>query len=479
LTYDSLTEQDLKYLDGALENVNYDCAVVGGFLYGDKKSPYYDNEKAFYCYAVTEQYGLVKAHKKLKKNYAKLAKIIDENDGRILFNTLKTWAARLKSNYSAYCVKVVPASFSDVIDYKNAYSVTVRLEQHNGYQPGKETVYAAFVRGKDTDAYLEKLTDNLTEAFTIIADKKEIAQGEIYVKGERKFCRGDAKPMRPKKKDSVNILSDAEINVKVSDAESLERNVCPNCGAALDENGACPNCGKKRGETGEIEIKRAKEVEALICTQCGSPVQLDGNGTTAYCSACGTTFVINSGALSCDVGGINYKTLRADMPKGSELPDIKFVRARIAGGKITAVMPESFEVMSDEARRIKYPYNTPPYIYTTPDTTVNLNLNFRGELENKEVEAFGKQMLASLKSTFQTAKFGEAKLIESTHNIYFIDFITAAIDQPVYNTMFFFSLDGEQGIGNWNCLSKDRWYWSCLRYTSDAADDLTRVDIVR
>ena len=322
------------------------------------------------------------------------------------------------------------------------------------------------MRGKNTNAYFRRLTENLIEAFKIIAEKRNIPQGEIYVKGECKFNRGehkfnrDAESVRAAESDAVKILSDTEIKVKISDDGQMRRNICPNCGGALDENGVCASCGTAREKSDEIEICRANEFKALICTQCGCPVNLEDKGNTAYCPACGTTFVISGSALDCTVGGINYKSIRADMPQGCELPNVKFVRARIAEGKITAVMPENFTVMSDELRRIKYPVNPPRYIYTTPDTTVNLNVNFGGKLAVEDVVAFGKQMLASLKNTFQSGKFGEAKIITSNTVVYFIDFISVAIDQPIYNAMFFFSLDGKQGIGSWNCLGKDRWYWA-------------------
>ncbi len=458
----SLTERDLKYLDGALDNVNCDCAVVGCCLYGDKKSPYFDAEKACYCYAIAEQYGMDEAHRKLKKSYSKLKDTIDETDGLVLFNRLKMWAAPLGGKYCAYEVNVVPAEFSEVIDYKNAYFVTVCLEQSNGYRTEKELVYCAFLLDKNTIGYFRSLTGNLIEAFEIIAEKRNIPQGEIYVKGECKFNRGNAKPMRKAKSDTVGILSDAEIKIQVSD-ECLEGNLCSVCGGALDENGICSYCGSTRTVSDEIKIKRAKDgLEALICTQCGSPVRLDDKVKTAYCPACGTTFAVNGSALDCTVSGINYQSIRADMPQGCELPNVKFVRASIADGKITAVMPESFVVMSDEMRRIKYPVSPPRYIYTTPDTTVNLNVNFGGSLQSEDVAAFGKQMLAMLKNTLPSAKFGEAKIIAASDGseIYFVDFITVAIDQPVYNAMFFFSSNSKQGIGSWNCLGKDRWYWA-------------------
>ncbi len=459
LRNNSITDNDLKHLDNALCNINCDCALIGCFLYGDKKSSYYDEKKAYNCYAITEQYGFAKAHRMLK-NYAKHAKLIDESDDFVLFNKLKMWVSQIKHKYSSFSVDVVPAGYLDVIDYKNAYFVTVRLEQPNGYQTDKETVYCAFVRGRDTDRYFNRLTDNLIEAFEIISEKSNISQGEIYVKGERKFNLGNAKRMVKVKSDSVDILSDAEINITISDGERLKGDVCPVCGGALNQNGVCLFCGNVREKTDAIEIQRVNDLEALICTQCGSPVILDGNGKTAYCPACGTTFIVKGNALDCSVGGINYETIRADMPQGSKLPDVKFVRARIADGKITAVMPESFEVMSDELRRIKYPVNAPRYIYTTPDTTVNLNVNLGGTLNSEDVAAFGKQMLAILKNAFPSAKFGEAKIIASTVNIFFVEFISVAIDQPVYNAMFFFSLDGKQGVGSWNCLGKDRWYWA-------------------
>ena len=116
--------------------------------------------------------------------------------------------------------------------------------------------------------------------------------------------------------------------------------------------------------------------------------------------------------------------------------------------------------MSDKVRRVKYPANAPKFIYTTPDTTVNLTLNLLGNLHEDQVFAFGQQMLASLKAAFPSAIFDESKKITKPQNIFFVDFITAGLDQSIYNVMFFFSLNGRQGIGSWNCLGKDRWFWA-------------------
>lgn len=37
LRNNAITDSDLTYLDNALDNINCDCALIGCFLYGDKK----------------------------------------------------------------------------------------------------------------------------------------------------------------------------------------------------------------------------------------------------------------------------------------------------------------------------------------------------------------------------------------------------------------------------------------------------------
>ena len=202
-------------------------------------------------------------------------------------------------------------------------------------------------------------------------------------------------------------------------------------------------------------------MEALFCTQCGAPVALDRGGKTALCSACGTTFAVKGDALADGIVGLNYKSLRADMPEDAEMPDIKFVRAKIADDKISAVLPHNFIVMSEQLRRLKYPMNAPKYIYTTPDSTVNLCFTPGERLEERAVYDFGRQMLAVMRNIHPQAQFGEAKCAEANgKKVFSFDMITVALDQHIYNSFFIFSLDGTRVIGSWNCLAKDRWFWS-------------------
>ncbi len=455
---------DIEYLDSAIKNLNYSASLIGAYIYGLKNSRFKDVEKEYFSYAVCEQYADSDAHKELDKAYKKNSSLIDEVDRAILSVCLDRWAASTLrgEKYFSFTVQLNKADkSSDLPDWKSAYALEICLTHENGRETDPEELYIAYVRGKDKD--LNTLCGNIAEILSVIAQKTGLSAGDIYVDGKKRFHYGASVTAKKNKTDdAVKIVSDAKLNVSVIDEGRLKSNICSYCGGPTDLGGVCSVCGKKQNDQddGSIVIRQGKNAEALKCTQCGSPVKLDENAKTAYCSACGTTFAVNGSALTDGIFGLNYENIRADMPEGAQLPQVEFVRASIAEGAITAVMPRNFIVMSDEIRKIKYPVNAPKYIYTTPDTTVNLNFSIKGDLQEKDVFDFGRYMLTVLKNVYSTAKFGEAKLIDKPRKIFFIDFITAGMDQSIYNAMFFFSYDGKQGVGSWNCLSKDRWFWA-------------------
>ncbi|MDE6473750.1 MAG: hypothetical protein K2L70_01440 [Clostridia bacterium] len=462
----TLDWNDIEYLDLAIKNLNYSASLIGAYIYGLKDSRFKDVEKEFFSYAVCEQYTDSDAHKQLDKAYKKNSSLIEEVDKAILSVCLDRWAAStLKGEkYFSFTAQLNSADkSSELPDWKSAYVLEIYLTHENGRESDPEELYIAYIRGKDKDGYIGALCNNLAEILSIIAQKTGLSAGDIYVDGKKYFHYGaSASAKKSAVEDSVKIVSDANLKVNVSDEGRLKSNICSYCGGATDFGGVCSVCGKRQKDQddGSIVIRKGKNTEALRCTQCGSPIKLEDNCKTAYCSACGTTFAVNGSALTDGVFGLNYENIRADMPEGAQLPPVEFVRASIVEGAITAIMPRNFIVMSDEIRKIKYPVNAPKYIYTTPDTTVNLNINITGALQEKDVFDFGRYMLTALKSAYSTAKFGEAKMIDKPRKVFFIDFITAGMDQSIYNAMFFFSYNGKQGIGSWNCLGKDRWFWA-------------------
>ncbi|MDE7191787.1 MAG: hypothetical protein K2O35_04910 [Clostridia bacterium] len=462
----ALDWNDIEYLDLAIKNLNYSASLIGAYIYGLRDSRFKDVEKEFFSYAVCEQYTDSDAHKQLDKAYKKNSSLIEEVDKAILSVCLDRWAASTLrgEKYFSFTAQLNSADkSSELPDWKSAYVLEIYLTHENGRESDPEELYIAYIRGKDKDGYIGALCNNLAEILSIIAQKTGLSAGDIYVDGKKYFHYGaSVSAKKSVVEDSVKIVSDANLKVNVSDEGRLKSNICSYCGGATDFGGVCSVCGKRQNDQddGSIVIRKGKNTEALRCTQCGSPIKLEDNCKTAYCSACGTTFAVNGSALTDGVFGLNYENIRADMPEGAQLPSVEFVRASIVEGAITAIMPRNFIVMSDEIRKIKYPVNAPKYIYTTPDTTVNLNINITGALQEKDVFDFGRYMLTALKSAYSTAKFGEAKMIDKPRKVFFIDFITAGMDQSIYNAMFFFSYNGKQGVGSWNCLGKDRWFWA-------------------
>lgn len=455
---DALTADDVKLLEASVQNGDPSAANVGAMLFGMKGCLYEDVKKTLFCKAVLEQYDVKWAHKAVKKAYKKHTETIAEIDKTLLDKALTDAAKKLMSLKADGAIfEIEYAGRNQVNDGKSAL-ILAMAPVIRGVAEDYDIIYVAYSRDKYIDRTLTKAIDHTAEFFkaaakdiglkhftTRICDRLDYSYGDVETKEKTKIERDENEPA---------------LNVKVAESR-LSSDRCPKCGAAL-ENGVCPSCGTvvASDDDNAIVINRQKDKERLVCTQCGAPVTMDENGKTAYCPACGSTFIINGHALDDGVIGPGSNTLKTDMPSDATLPDVKFIRAKIADGKMTAILPDSFGVMSAEIRSVKYPVNPPDIILTTPDSTVNLCLTLKGALADRDVPAFGKQMFGTLKALRKDAVFGEAKLIENEHRIFYFDFMTQGLDQSIYNFMFFCAADGKQTIGSWNCLAKDRWFWA-------------------
>ncbi len=455
---DTMTADDMKYLESGVKNLNEECANRAASLFGMKGCLYEDREKELFCYAVLEQYGYDEAHKRLSKAYKKNQKLIDGFDRTILSTVLMQYAAktvRFGTDGLSFFLDAVERG--GVADFKNAHILSAAQVSHEKRRE-PEQIYLSYSRDKYIRRTITRVLDGVAQNMKDIAGKVGLKAFDIYLYDKLDFSFG-GKLSAQQATDKVDISADADLKIEVSNSRVSANNICPNCGAIMTD-GVCPACASRvKPESGTVVIRRAKQKEALLCTQCNAPLTVDGEHS-AYCPACGTTFIINGNALGRGVSGLDFASLKTDMPPDATLPDVKFVRAKVMDGKMSAIIPSSFEAMTDEIRRIKYPNNPPEFIYTTPDTTVNLCLSARGTLKEDDVIVFGRQMLATLKNLRKDAVFGKATEIENTQKIFFIDFISSAVDQSIYNAMFFFSMDGKQGIGSWNCLGKDRWFWA-------------------
>ncbi len=458
---DTMTAADVSRLEASIGNLCPQAAALGAMLFGMKGCLYEDHEKELFCYAILEQYCNPAGHKKVAKAYKKNSKLIDGFDKTILIAALTKFTTDIaaRGDIDGLIISLDSAVKGDVIDYKNANLLNITAVAR-GKKTDRKTVYLSFARDKYINRTITRVIDGAAEFFKDTAEKLKLKSFETYIYGKLDYRYG-SEIEAAASRDKISEIDRDNINIKVSE-NRLTSDRCSECGGAIVD-GVCTVCGKHavRSDDGGIVIQRAKEIERLACTQCGSPVEIEKNGKTAYCPSCGTTFIVNGHALDSGVAGLNYTSIRADMPSDATLPDVKFIRARVMEERLSAIMPESFIIMPEEMKRIKYPTNPPDYIYTTPDSTVNLCLSARTALDENAVFDFGRQMLTLLKNMRKDARFGAAKQIESGgHKIFYFDFMTQALDQSIYNAMFFFSIDGKQATGSWNCLGKDRWFWA-------------------
>ena len=222
----ALDWNDIEYLDLAIKNLNYSASLIGAYIYGLKNSRFKDVEKEFFSYAVCEQYTDPDAHKELDKAYKKNSSLIDEVDKAILSICLDRWAASTLrgEKYFSFTVQLNKADKdSEYPDWKSAYDLVVYLTHENGRETDPEELYIAYVRGKDKG--LDALCGNVAEIFSVIAQKTGLSAGDIYVDGKKRFHYGAGVSAKKNHvEDSVKILSDANLNVSVSEEGRLKSN---------------------------------------------------------------------------------------------------------------------------------------------------------------------------------------------------------------------------------------------------------------
>ncbi len=458
---DDLDALDVKRLDAAADNLCRDAAFMGAIVHDCKNGRYEDRARALFCYAVLEQHGDAEAHKKLVKAYKKEWREVDAADLKVLKTAVGIELAKNMRDRHPACEAEAYAADKSYPEYKKARTVTLRFFGNKGERE-EEDVYISYQRGKDKRGEDERLAGRLREVLLSVGAKSGIQDAVFLTETDRIVLVGDdSHRYERRKEDKIVKQEDFVADIRVAKNEILQGKICKFCGGALDENDVCLSCGQKNEHHDHsVVITESDAAVALKCTQCGAPVTLDPNGKTAFCSSCGTTYVIKGNALTGAVNGLDFESLKADKPKNATLPSVRFMRARIMNEKVSAILPQSFITMPDDIRRIKYPINPPQYIYTTPDSTVNLCFSEGGALSNERLFVFGEQMLSALKQLQPSAAFGKAHKKEGEKPIFWFDFITQATDQAIYNAMFFFTHEGKQVTGSWNCLSKDRWFWA-------------------
>jgi hypothetical protein len=133
---------------------------------------------------------------------------------------------------------------------------------------------------------------------------------------------------------------------------------------------------------------------------------------------------------------------------------IKFAEQTILEGRLQVDLPDNFTIMSAETARLKYPLESRPgLIFTDPNGTVNITFSHSpAALADVEVENFTNKMIRTIEKMQPDVRWQENGLKEvNGKKVGFCDFVVPAMDDDIYNLMFFMELNERVLIGAINC----------------------------
>ncbi|MEZ5069899.1 MAG: hypothetical protein R2751_02755 [Bacteroidales bacterium] len=146
----------------------------------------------------------------------------------------------------------------------------------------------------------------------------------------------------------------------------------------------------------------------------------------------------------------------------SKISDVDLVVKSLLDDKVELKIPASFEIMSEEMTKTKYPSERrPTLIYTNETGEINVALNLTQNQASQEmINAYQESFVKTFKTLYPSAEWIETGVADiNNRKVGYLELITPAIDTEIYNLMFFTDLDGKLLLCTFNCTidSIDNW----------------------
>lgn len=135
--------------------------------------------------------------------------------------------------------------------------------------------------------------------------------------------------------------------------------------------------------------------------------------------------------------------------------------------KLKMYIPNNFQDMPEEMRKIKYmSENRPKIIKSNEDGSTAITFNIiDSPLSEDKVEELINGMKNIIQKTNPANLFYEIGVEEvDSKNIGYFDFKNSAIDDFIYNIMFFFEIEGKTGMGTFSCRYSDSPNWRDIAF---------------
>ncbi|WP_252237209.1 hypothetical protein [Clostridium sp. ZBS17] len=140
----------------------------------------------------------------------------------------------------------------------------------------------------------------------------------------------------------------------------------------------------------------------------------------------------------------------------------EFEESEFFDEKLKIYIPKDFTDMSLAARKLKYPSESRPEIIKCNEKgNICITLKkINNPLEEENVEKLKNGMKVIIRKTNPANVFYEDGVLEvDCKNIGFFEFKSYAIDDSLYNIMFFLEFEGKTLMGTFSCLYKECQEW--------------------
>ncbi|WML33894.1 hypothetical protein [Clostridium sp. OS1-26] len=135
--------------------------------------------------------------------------------------------------------------------------------------------------------------------------------------------------------------------------------------------------------------------------------------------------------------------------------------------KLKVYIPKDFEDMPLEIRKFKYPSESRPEIIKSNEegsTAITLNI-IDSPLDEESVEELKDGMKNIIRKSNPANVFYEDGILKvDSKNIGYFEFKSSAIDDFLYNLMFFLEFEEKTLMGTFSCLYKDYKDWRDVAY---------------
>jgi hypothetical protein len=130
---------------------------------------------------------------------------------------------------------------------------------------------------------------------------------------------------------------------------------------------------------------------------------------------------------------------------------------------IKTLIPENFNIMTEEIAKIKYPSeHRPTYIYTNDNASINITFNITDiKISDSNINNYLSLLEQTYRSNFPNATWYKKEIeIINDHKVGIIEILTPAIDTKIYNLIWFTEIHGKLLISSFNCIEEEKEDWA-------------------